>query len=190
MEDPAVDIGELFGGRDMGDVKKAVGFVLDNADDFDKVLKLVRDLPDDALGFLGQLPKLLKSLGDGLAEAGEQAVKAAGALVGDDGEGGARRALSGSADTMGSAKDKLNDAAGMLAGLAGELDKIPGIGDAAAKKLSSGSSSISGVAGEIDSLAGNLRDLSGILSEVGQALSGLGGKLGESGGTVRGLAGS
>ena len=53
---------------------------------------------------------------------------AAGALVGDDGEGGARKALTGSANTMHAAKDKLTDAAGMLAGLAGELDKIPGIG--------------------------------------------------------------
>lgn len=184
-----MDIGELLGGRDLGDVKKAVGFVVENSDDFEKVLKLVRELPDDAVGFIGRLPELLKTIGGGLAEAGEQAAKAAGALVGDDGEGGARKALSGSADTMHAAKDRLKDAAGMLAGLAGELDKIPGIGDAAAKRLNDGSGQVGGVATEIESLAGNLQDLSGILASVGEALAGLGTKLSESGGTVKTLLG-
>lgn len=182
-----MDLGDLLGGRDIGDVKKAVGFVMENSDDFEKLLKLVRELPDDALGFIGRLPDLMKTIGTGLAEAGEQAAKAAGALVGDDGEGGARKALTGSATTMSSAKDKLNDAAGMLAGLAGELDKIPGIGDAAAKRLNDGSGSIGGVATEIESLAGNLQDLSGILASVGEALAGLGTKLTESGGSVKTL---
>ncbi|GAA1618212.1 hypothetical protein GCM10009744_00990 [Kribbella alba] len=182
-------IEDLLGGRDLGDVKKAVGFVMENSDDFEKVLKLVRGLPDDALGFIGRLPELMKTIGSGLAEAGEQAAKAANALVGDDGEGGARRALSGSADTMTAAKDRLKEAAGMLAGLAGELDKIPGIGDAAAKRLSDGSGQIGGVATELESLAGNLNDLSGILSSVGEALSGLGAKLTDSGGSVKALMG-
>ncbi|MEI8412072.1 MULTISPECIES: hypothetical protein [unclassified Kribbella] len=180
-------IEDLLGGRDLGDVKKAVGFVMENSDDFEKVLSLVRGLPDDAVGFIGKLPELLKTIGSGLAEAGEQAGKAAGALVGDDGEGGARKALAGSANTMHAAKDKLTDAAGMLAGLAGELDKIPGIGDAAAKKLNDGSGQIGGVATEIESLAGNLQDLSGILATVGDALKGLGTKLSESGGSVKTL---
>jgi ABC-type transporter Mla subunit MlaD len=182
-------IEDLLGGRDLGDVKKAVGFVMENSDDFEKVLKLVRGLPDDAVGLVGKLPDLLGTIGSGLAEAGEQAAKAAGALVGDDGEGGARKALAGSANTMGAAKEKLQSAAGMLAGLAGELDKIPGIGDAAAKKLNDGSGQIGGVATEIESLAGNLQDLSGILATVGDALKGLGAKLTESGGSVKTLLG-
>lgn len=186
LYDPRMGLEELLGGRDLGDVKKAVGFVMENSDDFQKVLNLVRGLPDDAVGFLGKLPELLKTVGAGLAEAGEQAAKAAGALVG---EGGARKALSGSAGTMHAAKDRLQDAAGMLAGLAGELDKIPGIGDAAAKKLNDGSGQIGGVATEIESLAGNLQDLSGILATVGEALNGLGAKLTESGGSVRTLLG-
>jgi hypothetical protein len=180
-------IEDLLGGRDLGDVKKAVGFVMENSDDFQKVLNLVRDLPDDALGLIGKLPQLLKTIGSGLAEAGEQAAKAAGALVGEDGEGGARKALSGSASTMSAAKDRLKDAAGMLSGLAGELDKIPGIGDAAAKKLNDGSGQIGSVADEVESLAGNLQDLSGILATVGDALNGLGAKLTESGGSVKTL---
>lgn len=187
LYDPGMGLEELLGGRDLGDVKKAVGFVMENSDDFEKVLKLVRGLPDDAVGLVGKLPELLKTIGSGLAEAGEQAAKAAGALVGEDGEGGARKALTGSAGTMNAAKDKLHDAAGMLAGLAGELDKIPGIGDAAAKKLNDGSGQIGGVATEIESLAGNLQDLSGILATVGDALKGLGTKLTESGGSVQTL---
>ncbi|TCC45494.1 hypothetical protein E0H73_44750 [Kribbella pittospori] len=129
-------IEDLLGGRDLGDVKKAVGFVMENSDDFEKVLNLVRGLPDDAVGFLGKLPELLKTIGSGLA---------------------------------------------------GELDKIPGIGDAAAKTLNDGSGQIGGVATEIESLAGNLQDLSGILATVGDALKGLGSKLSESGGSVKTL---
>src|SRR4029078_11537734 len=112
-------IEDLLGGRDLGDVKKAVGFVMENSDDFQKVLELVRGLPGGAVGWIGQWPELLKTIGTGLAEAGEQAAKAAGALVGDDGEGGARKALTGSAGTMNAAKDRLKDADGMAAGLAG-----------------------------------------------------------------------
>jgi hypothetical protein len=76
-----------------------------------------------ALGYIGGLPQLMKTIGSGLAEAGEQAGKAVGALVGDDGEGGARRALSGSADTMNSATDKVGEA---LAGLGTKLSESGG----------------------------------------------------------------
>ena len=177
-----MDITQLLGGADLGDIKKAVGFVLDNSDDLQRIVNLAKSLPDDGLD-------LLKAVGDGLAEAGEQAAKAAVSLVGDDGQGGAKRALASGADTMGSAKDKLDDAAGMLSGLARDFDKIPGIGDAAAKKLSDGSGMVGGVASELDNLAANMRDLSGILSSVGEALKGLGGKLTESGGSVKTLVG-
>jgi hypothetical protein len=184
-----VDIAELLGGADMSDVKKAVGFILDNSDDLQRILELAKNLPDDGLGFIGQLPELMKTIGDGLAQAGEQAAKAAASLVGEDGEGGANRALASGADTMNSAKDRLKDGAGMLAGLADDIDKIPGIGDAAARRLNDGSGTIGTVASEIESLAGNRRDLSGILSSVGEALKGLGGKLSESGGSVKTLVG-
>ena len=63
-------IEDLLGGRDLGDVKKAVGFVMDNSDDFQKVLTLVRGLPDGAVGLLGKLPDLLATIGSGLADAG------------------------------------------------------------------------------------------------------------------------
>jgi hypothetical protein len=183
-----VDIAELLGGRDMADVKKAVGFIVDNSDDFQRVLDLAKNLGDDGLGFLGKLPDLMTTIGDGLAQAGEQAAKAASSLVGDDGDGGAKRSLASSADTMSAAKDKLNEAAGTLSGLAEDLDKVPGLGGGA-KKLTSGAGTSSGVAGELENLGGNLRDLSGILADVGEALKGLGGKLTESGGSVKTLVG-
>jgi hypothetical protein len=184
-----VDIGELLGGADMGDVKKAVGFVVENSDDLQRVIKLAKNLPDDGLGLIGQLPDLMKTIGNGLADAGEQAAKAALSLVGDDGEGGARKALTSGAGTMNSARDKLKGAADALSGLANDLDKIPGIGDAAAKKLNDGSGLIGGVATEIESLAGNMADLSGVLSSVGDALKSLGEKLTDSGGSVKSLVG-
>ena len=69
---PGMGIEDLLGGRDLGDIKKAVGFVMENSDDFEKVLTLVRGLPDDAVGFLGKLPELLGTIGSGLADAGNR----------------------------------------------------------------------------------------------------------------------
>lgn len=34
--DPGMGIEDLLGGRDLGDVKKAVGFVIENSDDFQR----------------------------------------------------------------------------------------------------------------------------------------------------------
>jgi hypothetical protein len=207
-----VDLGDLLGGLDVGDAKKALGFVLDNQDDFGRLLQLVKDLPDDIVGFLGQLPQLLETVGDGLAEAGEQAAQAAHALVGDDGKGGAKGALAGGADVMSAAKDQLAKAAGLLSGLAGELHdigipsiepkytKVAGINvisgvdvashkllEGPAKTLTEGADTVNGVAGNLGLLTGSMRELSDILGSVGAALAGLGEKLSGSGASVRTL---
>lgn len=209
-----MDVGKLLGGLDLDDAKQAIDFVRDNRDDFDRLVQLLRDLPDDALSLLTQLPKLVRTIGDGLAEAGEQAGRAAQALVGDDGKGGARKALAGGAQTMSSAKEQLDRAAGLLGGVAKELNdigipkveptftKVAGFNvvtgvdigsskplEGPARKLSDGAATVSGVAGDLDSLSGTLRELSDILGTVGEALSGLGQRLAGSGGSVQGLLG-
>lgn len=193
-----MDLSDLFGGLD--------------ADDAKKLLRLAKGLPDDALGLLGQLPGVLKKLGEGLAQAGEQAGKAAGALVGDDGNGGAKQALANGATTLGTAKDQLNRAAELLSGVAKDFTgigiptveptytKVAGFNvvsgvdvgstkplEGPAKRLSEGAETVSGVAGDLDSLSGSLRELSDILGTVGEALSGLGTRLADSGGTVKSL---
>jgi len=210
-----VDLGDLLGGLDLDDAKKAIGFVLDNQDDFGRLVQLLKDLPDGVVGLLGQLPKLLDTVGEGLAEAGKQAANAAHALVGDSGDGGARRALTGGADVMGSAKEQLAKAAGLLSGLAGELNdigvpsvepkytKVAGINlisgldigthkllEGPARTMTESADTVNGVADNLGLLTGSMRELSDILGAVGEALSGLGQKLSESGGSVRTLLGN
>ncbi|MGH3736752.1 MAG: hypothetical protein ACRDT6_14250 [Micromonosporaceae bacterium] len=195
-----MDLGDLFGGLD--------------ADDAKKLLRLAKGLPDEALGLLGELPGVLKKLGDGLAQAGEQAGKAAGALVGDDGKGGAKQALANGATTLTAAKDQLTKAAELLSGVASDFTaiavptveptftKVAGLSvvsgvdvgsskplEGPAKRLSEGAKTVTGVAGDMDSLSGSLRELSDILGTVGEALQGLGTRLDESGGSVRSLVG-
>ncbi|MGH3715952.1 MAG: hypothetical protein ACRDT4_21195 [Micromonosporaceae bacterium] len=193
-----MDLTELFGGLD--------------ADDAKKLLALAKGLPDNALGLLGQLPGVLSKLGDGLAQAGEQAGKAAGALVGQDGKGGAKQALANGAATMTSAKEQLTKAAEMMAATAADFTaigiptvaptftKVAGLSVVSgvevgsskplagpAKRLSDGVATVTNVAGDLESLSGSLRELSDILGTVGEALSGLGTRLADSGGTVRSL---
>ncbi|MGQ0575671.1 MAG: hypothetical protein ACT4RN_15930 [Pseudonocardia sp.] len=209
-----MDLGRLFGDLDLDDVAKAASFVMDNRDDVAKVLALFGDLPDGVTGFLKELPEFLERLGGGLAQAGEQAAKAANALVGDDGGGGARRALAGGADVMTSTRDQLGRAAGMLSGVAtqlGEIDvpdvnptytRIAGMNvisglefgtnkllGGPAQSLTEGAQTVTAVAGNLDLLSASLRELSDILGTVGEALDGLGERLSSSGAGVRGLLG-
>lgn len=209
-----MDLGRLFGDLDMDDVGRAASFLMENRDDLARVLDLVKDLPDGVAGFLRRLPEFLETLGGGLAQAGEQAGKAARALVGEDGGGGARRALTGGADVMTSTRDQLGHAAGMLSGVAAQLDEID-IPDLAptytriagfdvisgldvtrnkplggpARSLAEGAQTVTAVAGNLDMLSTSLRELSDILGSVGEALDALGERLASSGQTVRTLIG-
>lgn len=211
---PAVDLGKLFTDLNVDEVKRAVNFFLENQDDFGRLLQLLRDLPDGAAGLLHQLPELLNTVGTGLAEAGEQAANAARALIGPDGGGGARGALTGGAELMASTKDQLGAAAAMLAGVATQLndidipnfeptfvkiagfDVISGLDvgstkplEGPARTLNDGATTVTGVAGNLDLLSGSLREISDILGAVGDALNGLGDKLHSSGRTVAELLG-
>jgi len=189
-----VDLGRLFSNLDMDAVAGAASFVMENRDDFAKVLDLVKDLPDGVAGFLRQLPEFLEALGGGLAQAGEQAAKAANALVGDDGGGGARRALSGGAAVSTQLGDiDIPDMVPTYTKIAG-FDVISGIDvtrnrllGGPAQSLNEGAQTVTAVAGNLDTLSASLRELSDILGSVGEALDGLGERLASSGQTVRTL---
>ncbi|TCM49394.1 hypothetical protein [Kribbella sp. VKM Ac-2568] len=108
-----MDIGDLLGGRDLSDVKKAVGFVMENSDDFERILKLVRGVPDDALGYIGRLPELMNSARDKLKDA-------AGMLAGLAGE---LDKIPGIGDA---AAKRLNDGSGMIGDVASEIESLAG----------------------------------------------------------------
>ncbi|MBV9313308.1 MAG: hypothetical protein JO100_06065 [Pseudonocardia sp.] len=208
-----MDLGKILGGSlNMDEVGRAVNFVIANQDDFGRLVEQFKNLPDGAAALLHQLPDLLHTVGTGLAEAGEQAAHAARALIGEDGGGGARSALSGGADIMVSTKEQLGSAAAMLSGVAAQLESIdiPSIApkftsiagmnvisgldfgsnkllEGPARSLSEGAATVTGVAGNLDRLSSSLREISDILGSVGQALNGLGDKLASSGNSVTGM---
>jgi methyl-accepting chemotaxis protein len=186
-----MDFGKLLGNIDMDEVGRAVTFVTENQDDFGRIIQQFRDMPDGIGGFLQQIPEMLQTVGHGLAEAGEQAANAALSLIGPDGGGGARGALSGGANIMVNTKEELGKAAGLLAGVANELNEIDILGNkllaGPAQSLSEGAQTVTGVAGNLDQLSGAMREISDILQNVGEALHGLGTKLSDSGNHVAGL---
>lgn len=188
-----MDFGNLLGGIDMDEVGRAVNFVIQNQDDFGRIIEQFRNMPDGITEFLQQVPDMLQTVGHGLAEAGEQAAHAALSLIGPDGGGGARGALTGGANIMVNTKDELGKAAGLLAGVANELNEIDILGNkllaGPARSLNEGAQTVTGVAGNLDQLSGAMREISDILQNVGEALHGLGTKLSDSGNHVAGLMG-
>lgn len=210
-----VDLGKLLGKIGGGQISEVISWVGENKDTLGDVIDFVRDLPENVGELLGKLPQLLDGLGSGLADAGEQAQKAALTLVGADGKGGARASLSHGSDTVGQITEQLAKAGAMLAAVAEDIGEI-GIPSLEPKhseimgfkvisgvdittnpilagpagKLKEGADTISGVSANLTSLAGDLGNLSDILGKVGAALDGLGGRLGDSGGQIRGLMGT
>lgn len=167
-----MDIGKLLGGIDVDDVKGAVDLVLKNKD-------LLTKLQD--------LPNLFNTFGQRLADAGDQARNAAHALVGDDGQGGAARALGNVGTTLDGCKDQLGKATGLLGSAAGAAKSVPMLGGPAGQ-LADGVQAVSSVVDQLGQLGGQMRELAAVIATVGGALNGLGEKLGDSGGTVRGFA--
>ncbi|HTK61381.1 MAG TPA: hypothetical protein VL595_03360 [Pseudonocardia sp.] len=186
-----MDFGKLLGGLDMDEVGKAVTFVMENQDDFARIIEQFKNMPDGVTGFLHQLPELLHTVGNGLTEAGQQAAHAGLSLIGPDGGGGARGALSNGAGIMADTKEELGKAAGLLAGVANELDEIDILGNkllaGPARSLSEGAQTVTGVAQNLDRISGSMREISDILQSVGEALNGLGSRLSDSGNHVAGL---
>ncbi|MFC5261981.1 hypothetical protein ACFPJ1_07650 [Kribbella qitaiheensis] len=85
-----MDIGDLLGGRDLNDAKKAVGFVMANSDDFEKILKRLNDgsgtIGDVAseieslAGNLQNLSGILANVGEALADLGTKLSESGGSV--------------------------------------------------------------------------------------------------------------
>lgn len=209
-----VDLGNLFDKIGMDSVGDTVEWVVDNKDALGKAIDFIRDLDDRIPELIRVLPGLLASLGGGLAEAGEQAQRAAVTLLGDDGEGGARAVLGRGADALSGMTEQLGGAATMLSGVADDVGKV-GIPSFEAKytevvgfrvisgveietspilkgpaeKLKSGADTVTDVTRNLGSLADDLAQLAAVMGTIGQALDGLGERLGSSGQQIRGLMG-
>jgi hypothetical protein len=50
-----MDLGKLFGGIDMDEVGRAVSFVIENQDDFGRMITQFKNLPDGAAALMHQL---------------------------------------------------------------------------------------------------------------------------------------
>lgn len=210
-----VDLGKLFDKVGMDGVGDTVGWVVENKDGLGKAIDFIRDLDDKIPELIKTLPGLLASLGGGLAEAGEQAQRAAVTLLGADGEGGAKALLSRGSGALTSMTDQLSGAASAIAEVADDVGKV-GIPSFEAKytevvgfrvisgvemdtnpilkgpadKLKAGADTVTDVTGNITELAADLAQLAGVMAAIGGALDGLGERLGSSGNQIRGLMGA
>lgn len=209
-----VDLGNLFDKIGMDGVGDTVEWVVDNKDALGTAIDFIRDLDVRIPELIRVLPGLLASLGGGLAEAGEQAQRAAVTPLGDDGEGGASAVLGRGAEALSGMTDQLGSAATMLSGVADDVGKVGipsfeakytdvvgfrGISgveietsrilEGPAEKLKSGADSVTDVTSNLGSLAEDLTQLAAVMGTIGQALDGLGERLGSSGQQIRGLTG-
>lgn len=167
-----VDIGKILGGIDLDDVRGAVDLVVRNKDILDK---------------LQDLPAMLSTFGDRLADAGGQARNAANALVGDDGKGGAASALGAIGATLDGCKEQLGTATSLLGAAANAAKSVPLMGGPAGQ-VADGVQAVAKVVDQLGELGGHMRHLAEVITQVGGALGGLGDRLGDSGATARGFA--
>ncbi|MDQ3156920.1 MAG: hypothetical protein M3Q98_09370 [Actinomycetota bacterium] len=159
-----VGLGKLLGGVDPRKLTQVVDFVWDSKD----------DLVSAAL-FARQLPELVLTLSNGLAEAGAQARAASIALVGEDGKSGAMPSMAHGAGSLGTISDSLGKMSGFIAGAADEVGKVPLMGGPA-KQLGGAAASITGTTADLTGLGEDLLNMAGVLAQVAAALA----KLGES----------
>lgn len=214
-----VDIGGLLGkvGDSLGvdKVGDSVQWVFDNKDALGDAIEFVRDIDDKVLALVKSLPATLAGLGEGLANAGEQAHQAAAALLGSDGESGAFAVVDHGANLLGGVTEQLNGAVSLLSGVADDVGKvgIPSIEprfsevlgfkvisgvemdttpvlSGPAEKLKAGVDSVGSVSENLSGLAEDLAKLAGALTSIGRALDGLGNGLEGSGSTISSLMGA
>lgn len=210
-----VDLGKLFDKVGLDSVGDTVGWVVDNKGALGKAVDFVRDLDDKIPELIKTLPGMLASLGGGLAEAGEQAQRAAVTLLGADGGGGAKELLDRGSGALTAMTSQLSGAAAAITEVADDVAKV-GIPSFEAKytevvgfrvisgvemetnpilkgpatKLKSGADTVTEVTGNIAELADDLAKLAGVMAAIGGALDGLGERLGSSGNQIRGLMGA
>jgi hypothetical protein len=209
-----VDFGKLFGKVGGGQVGEAFKWVTDNKDTLGDAIEFIQDLDDHVVRLLKQLPDLLDGLGSSLADAGEQAQRAALTLVGDDGKSGAQATLSHGAGMLGGITEQLGKAAATLADVAEDVGNvgIPSIEPqfteilglkvisgvdietnsilaGPAGKLKDSATTVGGVTKNLGELADDLDNIADVLGKVGEALGNLGGRLGDSGSQIKGVLG-
>lgn len=170
-----VDVGKLLGSVDPRKLTQVVDFVWDSRDDLITAAKFARDLPE-----------LVATISNSLAEVGAQARYISVALVGEDGKGGAMVSVSHGAGTLGAISGSLGRTSGFIYKAADEVGKVPLMGGPA-KQLTGAAGSITGATAELTGLGEDLMNLAGVLGQIAAALAKLGDNLDGSSKKARGL---
>jgi hypothetical protein len=213
MFDKIDDILELVQDFDFEKVKETVDAVWDQKDEIGQAVEFVVDNKDKIVEVITQLPKLLDKTGQGIAAAGESAVKASALLTGDESES----AVSGLTDLAAGALDRcrkqLAAASKVLEKFGDEIDdfKIPSVSpeytevmgfkvitgldinqvspaDKAAGKMREGATHMTDIATDFEVVAEQLRQIGDRLDKTGRDLNDVGGTLATTGTTLQGLA--
>lgn len=167
-----MDLGDLLGKVDLGDLDEVLGLVRDNK---------------ESLAMLGRLPDYLGRLADGLNGAGQQARSASLALIGEDGKSGVRSTLAESAEALSAIVTSIGAGADRIKEAADKASRVP-LMDGPAERLAGAASEMSDTTGKLGELARAMDTIGDTLAQVGEALAKLGDHLDDSGAQARGFA--
>ena len=170
-----VDLGKILGaGADVARLQDVVDFIGDHRDDLEATTQIAKDLP-----------KLLRLLSSGLADAGTHAAKAGQAL---SGASGATGRVGDSASALASISSSLSTVGTLVGDAAIDISKVPLMGGPS-RQLAGAAHALGNTKSNLDGLASDLKDISQLLDTVGQALERLGTTLGATGREAQKLVG-
>lgn len=169
-----MDLSDFIPGADGADLKKVLDLVLSNKDVLEKI---------------DQLPALFRSLSDDLEKAGGEAKSAAVALVGEDGQSGARSTLGTAASALRSISGNVDKGANLIKDAGEMAGKVP-LMDGPAAKLKDTGDNLGATTGNFEDLAKALEATADVLAKVATALEGVGSRLQDSSSTVHGFVGA
>lgn len=165
------NLGNLLGGLDGDKIAEVVNLVIANR---------------AAIEQLAKLPEFIGGLAGHLDGAGEQAVTAAHALVGDDGASGARGALASASTALAGIASTLGDGVARIADTAESASHVPLMGGAAGH-LADAAQQMGESTSQLSALAASMGQIADVLDEVANALANVGQHLRDTGSQARGF---
>ena len=213
MFDKIDDLIDLIGELDVGKVKDVVGDLWEDREKIIDSANFVWDHKDEIANLVSKLPDLLETTGKTMDAAGTSAVKAAALLTGDGDGTSVGQLAAVAAGALGSAQEQVNNAAGLLARIGDDVDKLTiptvepkytevmgfnlvsgiefgelSIIDEAADKLRDGSGTMSDLGADLANVAEQIRALGEKVTDAGKDLDQVGSKLSDGGQTLAGIS--
>nr|HRW19954.1 hypothetical protein [Dermatophilaceae bacterium] len=135
------------------------------------------------------MPELFDKIGDSLDGAGQQAKAAALALVGDDGDSGARGSLGKASTALAGIVSTIDGGIARVSDAADHAAKVPLMGGVAGS-LKEAATDLGQTTGQLGDLAESMAEIATVLAQVGAALAKVGEHLTDTSTQARGFLGT